>query len=246
MVVCGLRGWLLASMALSIVSKVAITTESSATLSSPSFTPPAGAALVVAYFGFLYNTGVVILSDNFGDSGVSWVPFIGNLTTTTDDYQQPFAGWYRVIGKGAAAGLVTVNASNWGGGNQALCVDQVTSSSGTISVPQTQGTDTVSYSPTGSVALPSAPASSSMVWSAAGCGESGLTPDVTNPGFTQLDLLQTWSSQATAYENTSGPTTVAWSGLSAGQVNALIVCEIAENPLVPVVNTSSALIGFFP
>lgn len=233
-------------MALSIASKVAITTQSSATLSSPSFTPPVGAALVVAYFGFLYNTGIISLSDNFGDSGGPWVPFTGNFTTATSTYQQPYAGWSRVIGKGPSAGLVTVSASNWDGGNQALCVDQVTSSSGTISVPQTQATNGASYSTTGSVPLGAAPAASSMVWSAAGCGESALTPTVVNTGFTQLDLLQTWSSQATAYENTSGPTTVAWSGLSAGQVNALIVCEIAENPLVPVVNTSSALIGFFP
>jgi hypothetical protein len=200
--------------------------------------------LLVAYFGFFYNVGAVSVLDNFGDTGGSpWVPFTGNFTTTTGTYQQPYGGWYRVIGAKASAGTAGVGASNWGGGNQSLCVDQVTSSSGTVSVPHNNAVP-ASYSATGAVGLGSAPAASSMVWSAAGCGESALTPVVTNTGFTQLDLLQTWSSQATAYENTSGPGTVAWSGLSAGQVNALIACEVAEAPMVA--NQSSALIGFFP
>ena len=214
-------------MALSIASKGAVTTSSTATLSTASFTPAAGAVLVVSYFGFLNAIGTVSISDNFGDTGGgSWTPFTGNFTTTTGTFQQSYGGWYRVIGTGASAGTTTVSASGWTGGNHSLCVDQVTTSSGTLSVPQTNCV-AASFSATGSVSLGSAPNSASLVWSGAGCGQSGRTSAVTTSGFTLLDRVNTTSSNATYYINTAGPTTVAWNGLSASQTNALVACEVA-------------------
>jgi hypothetical protein len=213
---------------LTIISRGAVTGGSST--STPSFTPPAGAMLVVGLNVFAYSAGTASISDGFGDTGGgTWAPLAGSSFTTTGTFGQMYGGWYRLIGTGASASTVSVAVSGFTGGSNTFCVDQITTSTGTLSVPQTNVV-TVMYPSApgpGSISLPSAPAITSLVWAGAGAGAAGATPSVTTAGFTQLDLVNTnLIAAATAYMN-AGPQTVVWTALSAGQPNALQVAEIA-------------------
>ena len=216
-------------MALSITS-VGAHDSGTATNSTPAFIPPAGSVIILGYFGFLFAIGTATIADTFGDTGgTTWTPFTGALLTSAGTFGQTYGGWYRTIGTGASSGTITVSVSGFTGGETIICADQITSSSGSVSVPQSN-CHTANFSATGSASLASTPANTSLVWSGAGSGHTGQIPIVTTAGFTQLDLVNSGTSlsQATAYQNTFGPITVAWSGLNAGQSNSVYVAEIAE------------------
>jgi hypothetical protein len=230
-----------------IISQGALYNNTNGIAATSSFTPPVGAMLVVSYIAFAAAAGTTTIADNFGDTGGgTWAPVTGSVLTTASTFGTQYGAWSRLIGTGASAGQVTATLSNFAGGSESmLCVDQVTSSSGALSVPQGNCV-TASFVATGSVSLASAPLSSSLVWSAAGCGHTGQTPVVTTSEFTQLDLINGGGgspqslSQATAYIATSGPTTTAWSGLNNGQANDLIAVEIAVGLVtVPATGTVS-------
>lgn len=213
-------------------STLAITSQgtnhsTTSTLSVTHFTPASGTLVIVSFLDFLNSSNTVSIADSFGDSGGgAWTAFTGSLLTSSGTFSEAYGGWYRLIGTGAGSSAPTITAASFTGGNQQMCVDLITPSGGSITVPQSKVV-TASFSTTGSVALTSGPASTSLVWGTAGCTATALTPTVTTAGFTALDLTNASLSVATAYKNTSGPQTTAWSGLSGGQVNFLGSVEIA-------------------
>lgn len=136
-----------------------------------------------------------------------------------------------MIGTGPSAGAITVTAST-GTGHILLIVDQATGQPSSAPVPQT-AVQATSYSATGSVSLVSSPAVGSLVWSAETAQTAGTSTTIatTTSGFSALDSdinTNTWDFTAsTAYMNGGAPSTVAWSGLNAGQVSWAWAMEIA-------------------
>ena len=198
--------------------------------SSSSITPTANSLLVIEWAASWDGTlSTFTPSDTFGDTGGgSWTQ-IGTLQNSSNYFYA--SAWYRRIGADPSAGHVTITGSAGSGEmRHELVVDQITGASATTPVPAGQAVENgASYSTTGSVSLASAPASTSLVWS--GAVTAGVeTPSVTTSGFTGLDLASDGNGDqtcATSYVIGSGPTTVAWTGLNAGQVNYLFAVEVA-------------------
>lgn len=231
--------------AIAITSKVTFDGGSPA-ITTP-FLPAVGGFLIVSYYTQAFSAGTATISDNFGDTGgTAWTPFTNASLTTTTAFGVAYGGWYRQVGTGASSGSITVGVSGWTGGEQILCVDQVTTGLGSLSVPQSNCAkiDFPGTPANGSVTLPSPPAVSSLVWTGSGSGARAVTPTVSSTGFTQLDLVNgaTSLASATAYTIGGAPQTVPWQGLSAGQKNSLYALEVA---LSTSVSSTAVVSGVF-
>lgn len=215
-----------ASLAISSKGTTDVTTAS---MSVTAFTPTAHALVIVSFQSFLFAAGTTSIADTFGDTGGgTWTAWTGSVLTSVGTFASTFGGWTRLIGTGPGSGTVTVTSSAFTGGEQQMAVDQVVPTGGSITVPQSQVT-TASFSATGSVVLGSTPATSSLVFTSAHSGATGLTQAPTTGGFTLLDRVNTGTSlsMATYYINTSGPKTIAWGGLSAAHTNDVDAVEVA-------------------
>jgi hypothetical protein len=228
---------------LSIVSRAAV--DGGSPNSTPSFTPVAGSVLLVGFLGFANAAGTASIADTFGDTGGgTWAPLTGSVFTTGTTYGNQYGGWWRTIGTGASAGAVTITISGWTGGESIVIVDQATLTTGPATVLQSNVVPS-NYVASGSVSLAVAPNIMSMVWSSGATGHTGQALAVTTAGFTALDLVNTGTSlsQATAYDNGSAATTVAWSGLNVGQTSDLMVAEIGPQPTTGALTASFSASG---
>lgn len=219
-------------------------------LTSNTVRPAAGSVIIVMADALWGSTSLssFSISDTFADTGGgAWQPFSGSPAGTTlpSTYASVAVAWWRTVGTSPGVGTVTV------AGNAGVC--QGTPTGFELTVHQITGGTTVaqakmasaSYSATGSIAFGTAPAASSLVW--AGGWEGGTTSpkqSVTNAGFTTEDVgISGQPCVVTEYIDGSGPQTVSWENLSAGQVNVLAIAEVTSSGATGFACTSLSATG---